>query len=572
MTDEQPKKKKQRSYHFSAKQKAVMAARRAAKRAENTAASAQKEAKKLKAKANAIKSKAKKKAEAAAILARNLEGKNTVKDGTVVTDTVIKQSPQASQAAIESEIIFQAHPGPQTEFLSSSELEVLYGGAAGGGKSYAMLADPLRNAHLQAHKALLLRKSMPELLELIDNSRILYPKAFPGAKFQEQKQRWMFPSGATLQFSFVDNDHDVYRFQGQAFTWIGVDELGHYGTPFVWNYLRSRLRRTDLSITPYMRATANPGGLGGWWIKKMFVDPADWNDAFWATDMETGKVLRYPDVESVPAEWRGQPLFKRRFIPAKLTDNPSLMQSPDYLANLASLPEVERRRLLEGDWNVSEDSAFPEFNTQVHVVKSFPIPHQWARFRACDYGYVAWSGVLWFAVDFEGRLHVYRELYEKGLNAEQLADRILAMEADEPRPLTGPLDNECWANRGQVGPSIAELMIQNGVKWQKADKGPGSRINGKVEIHRVLAHNMEFDGPSMVIHNNCRNLVRTMPILPLDPNKPEDVDTKFAEDHLYDTLRYGVTSRHNRRTMHPTEMSYRAQAEEYRPADGIFGY
>ena len=559
--------KPKRRYNYSSKQKAKIAARRAVKRAEAASQVANKEAAKLRAKAHQFKKRAdKKKADKRAV-------QKALENGGMLTDEQLREAPPNVQLAFNDEdIIFSPHDGPQTQFLAAPETEVLYGGAAGGGKSYAMLADPLRYAHNPSMRALLLRKTMPELIELIDISRVMYVKAFPGAKFQEQKGRWLFPSGATLQFSFVDNDKDVFRFMGQAFTWIGVDELGHFATPFVWNYLRSRLRRTDQSIIPYMRATANPGGLGGWWIKKMFVQPSNWNTPFWATDIDTNRTLVFPDIEQVAPELRGKPLFKRRFIPAKLTDNPSLMQSPDYMAMLASLPEVERKRLLEGDWDVSEDSAFPEFRRDLHVIKSFQPPASWTRFRACDYGYVAWAAVLWFAIDYQGVIHVYKELYRKGLDAEKLAERVLEMEADEPRPLSGPLDNESWARRGQVGPTIAETMIQHGTAWQRADKGPGSRLNGKAEVHRMLSHNEEFGHPWLQIHDNCHNLARIMPMLPLDENKIEDVDTKFNEDHLYDALRYGLMSRMKRRSSHPTEVQYMHQVEQYRPSDEVVGY
>ena len=562
---EEPKKKRQ--YHYSAKTKAKIAARRAVKRAEAASNVANKEAAKLRAKAHQLKKRAdKKKADKRAV-------NQLLEQGGVITAEQLAAAPPNVQVTFKDEdIIFSPHDGPQTAFLAAPETEVLYGGAAGGGKSYAMLADPLRYAHNPNMRALLLRKTMPELIELIDISRVMYLKAFPGSKFQEQKGRWLFPSGATLQFSFVDNDKDVFRFMGQAFTWIGVDELGHFATPFVWNYLRSRLRRTDQSIIPYMRATANPGGLGGWWIKKMFVQPSDWDTAFWATDIDTNRTLVFPDIDQVDPKLRGKPLFKRRFIPAKLTDNPSLMQSPDYMAMLASLPEVERKRLLEGDWDVSEDSAFPEFRRDLHVIKSFSPPAGWTRFRACDYGYVAWAAVLWFAIDYQGVIHVYKELYQKGLDAEKLSERVLEMEADEPRPLSGPLDNESWARRGQIGPTIAETMIQHGVSWQRADKGPGSRMNGKAEVHRMLSHNEEFGHPWIQIHDNCQNLARIMPMLPLDENKIEDVDTKFNEDHLYDALRYGLMSRMKRRAAHPTEVQYMHQVEQYRPSDEVFGY
>jgi hypothetical protein len=191
---------------------------------------------------------------------------------------------------------------------------------------------------------------------------------------------------------------------------------------------------------------------------------------------------------------------------------------------LASLPDVQRRRLLEGDWDVSEGAAFPEFRRDLHVVPDMAPPSTLFRFRACDYGYVAPTAVIWFAVDYDGTLYAYRELYETRLDAGSLAERIQDIEDDEPSPIsTGILDNECWSQRGQIGPSIADTMIGLGVPWSKADKGPGSRMYGK-------------------------------------------------EDHLYDALRYGVQSRSVRQTEHPSERRWRAQRETYKPVDQTFGY
>tara|TARA_R110000782_G_scaffold110327_1_gene199652 strand:- start:660 stop:1892 length:1233 start_codon:yes stop_codon:yes gene_type:complete len=410
---------------------------------------------------------------------------------------------------------------------------------------------------------------MPELQELIDKSHDLYPKAFPGAKWNQQKSRWTFPSGAVFIMSFVENDLDVHRYQGQAFTWIGVDELTHYATPYVWDYLRSRLRTTDPSIQTYMRATTNPGGIGGWWVKKMFIHPAAYNEPFWATDIETDDTLRYPHIGIVDEELRGKPLFKRRFIPAKLSDNPYLMRSPEYLAMLSSLPEVQRRRLLEGDWDVAEDTAFPEFNHKVHTCEPFEIPNHWKRYRSCDYGYVAPSAVLWYAVAPNGTVFVYRELYQKSLDADALAEKIIELEWNDPGILTGPLDTESWAERGQRGPSIAETMIKAGVRWTKTDKSKGSRVRGKIELHRRLKVNTYTDEVGVKIFRNCRNLIRIMPILPLDSSNAEDVDTKFIEDHLYDSLRYGMNNRPSY-TSYPDEQKY--ALEQPKLIDSKFGY
>ena len=161
---------------------------------------------------------------------------------------------------------------------------------------------------------LLLRKTTEELRELIWKSQELYPRVYPGIKWSERKMQWTAPSGARLWLSYLDRDEDVLRYQGLSFSWIGMDELTQWHTPFAWNYLRSRLRSTAPDLPVYMRATTNPGGAGHGWVKKMFIDPATFGTSFDATDIDTGETLRYPVGHSK----EGQALFKRRFIPARL--------------------------------------------------------------------------------------------------------------------------------------------------------------------------------------------------------------------------------------------------------------
>ena len=164
---------------------------------------------------------------------QKLEGTEVESEGKITTTT--EDLPKALKTVAEENVIFRPNNGPQTDFLAASETDVLYGGAAGGGKSYAMLVDPLRFAHRAAHRALILRRSMPELRELIDKSRELYPKAFPGCKYKEVEKLWNFPSGAKIEFGFLERDADVYRYQGQAYSWIGFDEITHQATEFSWN-------------------------------------------------------------------------------------------------------------------------------------------------------------------------------------------------------------------------------------------------------------------------------------------------------------------------------------------------
>ena len=459
-------------------------------------------------------------------------------DTSTVIDTgdLATLPPPVQELVGSREVVFQPNEGPQEEFLSASERDVLYGGAAGGGKSFALLADPLRYCTNPNHRGLLLRRTLDELTELIDKSRQLYPKAFPGAKFRESKSTWHFPSGATIWFTYLDKDKDVTRFQGQAFNWIGIDEITQYPTPYVWDYLRSRLRSTDpeLQQNLYMRCTANPGGIGGWWIKKMYIDIGEHNKPFPASDVETGKPFLWPQGH----EKEGQPLFYRRFIPARLTDNPFLMADGQYEAMLRSLPEIERKRLLEGDWDVADGAAFPEFSRAKHVVEAFDLPTNWPRIRAADYGYASPSCVLWGAIDWDNNIWIYRELYVKQLTAEQLADKILEAEQLDPLPHYTVLDSSCW-NKTGFGPSIAETMMRCGVRWTPSDR---NRIQGKMEIHRRLADDPRTNEPRLRVFSNCSNIVKQLAAIPLSKTNSEDVDTK-AEDHAYDALRYMLMTR-----------------------------
>jgi len=481
-----------------------------------------------------------------------------------------KVSPQVKPEPIEVEVaqkkvIFEPNPGPQTEFLSSNDREVLYGGSAGGGKSYAMLADPVRYLNNPHFRGLLVRRTTEELRELISVSKQLYPKAIPDIKFMERDKTWVAPSGATLWLSYLDRDDDVTRYQGQAFSWIGFDELTQWPTPYPFDYMRSRLRTTrDSGLELYQRATTNPGGPGHSWVKRMFVDPAPHGKPFWATDIETGQQLKWPKGHTL----EGQPLFKRRFIPATLFDNPYLAEDGMYEANLLSLPENQRRQLLEGNWDVCEGAAFPEWNRTTHVVEPYDIPSSWTKFRACDYGYGSHTGVLWFAVAPDEQLIVYRELYVSKVLATDLADMVLEAEHGDGTIRYGVLDSSLWHRRGDTGPSLAEQMIIRGCRWRPSDRSKGSRIAGKNEIHRRLQIDEFTESPRLVFFNNCTNTIAQLPIIPLDKSNSEDVDTK-AEDHLYDALRYGVMTRPRSNLF---DYNPETQRSGFQAADATFGY
>ncbi len=453
----------------------------------------------------------------------------------------------------EQEVAFRPNPGPQTEFLAAPETQVLYGGSAGGGKSYALLADFLRYAENPNSNGVLLRRTNDELRELKWKSKEMYLKVFPKARYSEQTSTWVFPSGAKLWLTYQDNDDDLLRFQGQQFTWVAFDELTQYPTPKPWNYLFSRLRSTDPSLKDdlYMRGTTNPGGPGHGWVKRMFIDPAPKNVPFWATDIDTGEILREPETYPIGHKLAGQPnidankpLFRRRFIPSSVFDNPYLADT-SYVQGLMSLPDDERRKLLEGDWSVAEGAAFPEFREYLHVCKPFDIPRDWRRFRSCDYGYSSFSAVHWYAIDpsFE-TLYVYRELYVSKHTGPDLAVAIREKEYGD-NVAYGMLDSSCWHQRGQTGPSIAEEMIARGVRWRPADRSPMSRVNGRLRLHELLKTIDYGDQkkPGIIFFDTCRQIISDLPMIPTDPDGGEDIDVRYRSDHSYDSIRYGIMSR-----------------------------
>tara|TARA_R110000787_G_scaffold112966_2_gene221881 strand:- start:837 stop:2423 length:1587 start_codon:yes stop_codon:yes gene_type:complete len=526
-----------RQYNFGAEHKAKLATRKAVREKER-------EIEKLRKKLENKSYKLAKKKEVIGKIQQVEQQNPKDKKGTVVDTKEYDSLPSNIKQLIEEDeakIVFKPNTGPQTDFLAAGEQDVLYGGSAGGGKSYAMLVDPLRYMHIKEHRALLLRKSMPELRELIDKSRELYPKAFAGAKFREVEKTWRFPSGASLEFGYLDRDADVYRYQGQSYTWIGIDELTQYPTEFPLQYLQSRLRTTNNQIQCYIRCTANPGGVGGHWVKKRYLDPSPPNESF-----------------------VGQDKITRRFIPARLEDNPFLASDGKYEQMLMSLPAVQRKQLLEGNWDVAEGAAFVEFDYDNHVIEPFTLPKHWERVKGIDYGYAAESACVWAALDpSDETLIIYRELYQKGLTGEALALRIFEFEKEDRLSVSGVLDGAAWARTGSTGPTVGEVLSRAGHKLRRADK---NRIQGKIQIHERLKI-ADNGRPKMQIFNTCPNLIRELQSIPLDPSRPEDVDTK-ASDHAYDALRYLVMSRPKSRTAWE-DMN---EIKRFVPSDPTFGY
>lgn len=233
----------------------------------------------------------------------------------------------------------------QAEFLAATEFEVLYGGAAGGGKTDGMLVDALglspaaegKPAHVEkrAYQGIIFRRTYPDLKDIIDRSHEVYKDYDRRAKFDKQAHVWQFPSGARIEFGYIQRDVERFRYRGRAFQYVGWEELTLWPTDAPYVYLIGRVRTVDKSIPLYVRATTNPDGPGFRWVKERWRIPV------------IGTATRF-EVEMKDGETGETFTRSRRFIPAKLRDNPHL--SSEYRANLLLLEEEDQRRLLRGLW------------------------------------------------------------------------------------------------------------------------------------------------------------------------------------------------------------------------------
>ncbi|MDB5243800.1 MAG: hypothetical protein JWP57_4426, partial [Spirosoma sp.] len=292
-----------------------------------------------------------------------------------------------------------AQPGPQSEAISADWCpEILFGGSAGGGKSDFLLGDFLQDVstYAEAWRGVIFRRTYRELEELVGRSHEIYPQT--GARWYSGDSLWRWRNGAVLRMRYLERDLDVTRYQGHSYAWIGWDELTQWPTAFAYRYMRSRLRSAKAVPTKRIRCSANPGGVGHQWVKALFIDPAPLGFVP-ITDKVTG--------------------MDRMFVPSKLTDNAILMAAdPHYAGRLAGMGSPELvRAMLEGDWNVVTGAYFPEFTTDLHVIRPRTLPKHWTRFRAFDWGSAKPFCCLWIAIadgttEFPaGTAVVYREYY-----------------------------------------------------------------------------------------------------------------------------------------------------------------
>ncbi len=450
----------------------------------------------------------------------------------------------ASRAAEKRPMNVVWRPQPrQIAFMQRPEYECLYGGAAGGGKSDALLIEALRQVDIPNYRGLILRKTFPQLEALISRSYELYQRIYPGATYNASAHRWKFPSGAVVFFGSMQREDDKYQYQGKPYDFIAFDELTHFSRS-QYMYLMSRNRPTGSGTRVYIRATANPGGIGHGWVKQRFIDAAPPMtpivDEYTVTDPK-GKLITMQR--------------KRIFVPSTVFDNQELLNNdPNYLATLAMLPEAERNALLYGDWSSFEGQVFREWRDDAahyrdrlwtHVIEPFTPPEHWRCWRGFDFGYAKPFSVGWYVADSNGKIYRVREFYgctgspNSGvmMHPQEIARNIAEIERTDPllrgRQIFGVADPSIFdESRGQ---SIANMMSAspNFIVWGKGDN---TRLAGLAQCHYRLAFDNDGDCMFQVFNTN-RHFIRTVPTLVYDEHKVEDVDTSM-EDHIYDEWRY----------------------------------
>lgn len=424
----------------------------------------------------------------------------------------------------------------QALFLTDTHKYIGFGGARGGGKSWAVRVKAvLLCLNYPGIKVMIIRRTYPELQEnhIIPLCEMLHchaeDKTQRVASYNDAKKHITFPNGSRILFRYCDNEKDADRFQGTEVDVLFVDEATHQSEEKM-DKLSACVRGVN-GFPKRIYYTCNPGGVGHAWVKRLFVD-------------RQYKPGENPDDYS--------------FIRSLVRDNLALMQSdPEYVRKLEALPPKLRKAWLDGDWDIYEGQFFEEFADRpehytdrqwTHVIEPFEIPDGWRIYRSFDWGYAKPFSCAWWAVDYDGVVYRILELYgctdtpNEGVKwtPERVFAEIHRIETEHRwlrgKTIQGVADPAIWD--AETGESIADVATRYRVYF---DKGDHARLPGWMQVH----YRLYFDDngyPMMYVFKNCKAFIRTMPLLQYDEHRVEDLDTD-GEDHVADEVRYFLMTR-----------------------------
>lgn len=406
----------------------------------------------------------------------------------------------------------------QILFFQSRSLYTAYGGAKGGGKTWAVRVKAVGGAISNPGiKILIMRRTYPELEE---NHIRPIVKMTPQeiARYNGSTRMMTFYNGSTIKFGHWSGEVSEQEYQGQEYDWIFIDEATQF-TERAFNYLGGCLRGVN-DFPKRMYLTCNPGGVGHRWVKRLFID----------RNFKSNSLN--PEENEDPDDYT--------FIPATVEDNTALMESsPGYLRMLANMPENVRDAYRYGNWDAIGGNYFPEFKPNIHTCEPFKIPDNWTRYRAIDYG-LDMLACYWVAVDENGRSWVYREWCQDKLIAKDAAQGILDRTMPDENVSITFAPDDIWSRQKDTGKTMAEIFMQNGVSLIKASR---NRVQGHMMVKEALA--IRKDGkPGIIFFNNCNQIIGDIQDIQADEDNPSDCAKEPHEiTHTVDAIRYYCISR-----------------------------
>lgn len=481
---------------------------------------------------------------------------------------------------LEQEVVWAPQPGSIDLFLQAPEVEVLLEGTRGGGKTDGLIMDFCQDVGKgwgAEWKGILFRQSHPQLRDVIEKSRKWIKRIWPDAFYNEIKSFWAFPEGERLYFSHFNTPTQYSDYHGHAYPWIAWEELTTWPSPDCYKVMFSCSRSTIKGMPRKIRATTNPYGVGHNWVKARFRLP-----------VLPGRIMGPVIEDSVDDEGRPEP--PRRAIHSKLSENKLLLHTdPQYIDRIraAARNAAELAAWIDGNWDIVAGGMFDDIWYECRdtiVMEPFDIPPTWRIFRAYDHGSSKPFSVGWYAVSdgtdlklrdgktratVRGDYFRFKEWYgwrpgraneglrlvisdiSKGIIEREIEWGLRAPDNTWKRVKSGPADTSLFDEENGVNLArdfLRPVMINNvqmrGVLWERADKGPGSREQGWEQMRKRLKATKRPKGgfrevPGLFITTDCPQWLRTVPVLPRDEIKIDDVDTE-AEDHVGDECRYAL--------------------------------